>query len=464
MKKKHCFIISFLFVLFFSACSEADLNPALIINKEFAGTIANQEELEGVTYGMYDRLTSPSYYGRSYLIYGEVRSDNCFANGKSGRFLNVGKMEVSPTGSFTTNTWTDIYKVVASANILIAQNPEQIEGNPEQIRHIIGQAYIIRALAHFDLLKLYGQQHSGGTLGIPYVRTYNESYSREQLPPSRATIEQNIDSIIVDIETGLSMMSEELNDGSKQFITTHAVNVLKARVSLYFEDWATAKSTAQKVVGSGEFSITEAEEYAESWTKDAATNSIFELAFSATDNNNFNSLSFIYRGSTYGDIEVLDGLVSIFDEEDVRATPEMIGYESVRGQQKLRNLGKYPSADYSDNVPLMRYEEVILILAEAKMELGESDALDVLNQIPEKRNAKLYTAISKENILKERRRELCFEGFRFDDLARTGQDIPLVDSIKQTHGGPVYGSYKFAFPIPAAELNANPNMVKNEGY
>ncbi|MFW6277432.1 MAG: RagB/SusD family nutrient uptake outer membrane protein, partial [Prolixibacteraceae bacterium] len=129
-----------------------------------------------------------------------------------------------------------------------------------------------------------------------------------------------------------------------------------------------------------------------------------------------------------------------------------------------RNLGKYPSADYSDNVPLMRYEEVVLILAEAKTELGDADALDVLNQIPEKRNAQLYTEATKENILTERRRELCFEGFRFDDLARTGRDIPLVAPLKQTHGGPAYGSYNYAFPVPTAELNANPNMVQNEGY
>ena len=127
-------------------------------------------------------------------------------------------------------------------------------------------------------------------------------------------------------------------------------------------------------------------------------------------------------------------------------------------------MGKYPSADFSDNIPLFRFEEQVLILAEAKIELGEPDALEVLNQIPEKRGAALYTEASIENVLLERRKELCFEGFRFDDLARTGNDIPLVDALRQTHGGPKYGTYKFAFPIPAVELSANSNMVQNDGY
>jgi hypothetical protein len=64
----------------------------------------------------------------------------------------------------------------------------------------------------------------------------------------------------------------------------------------------------------------------------------------------------------------------------------------------------------------------------------------------------------------ERRKELCFEGFRFDDLARTQSDIPLVNEFQQTHGGPTYGNYKYAFPIPLVELNANSGMVQNFGY
>ncbi len=115
---------------------------------------------------------------------------------------------------------------------------------------------------------------------------------------------------------------------------------------------------------------------------------------------------------------------------------------------------------------MIRYEEVILNYAEALFRINAADpnALTQLNLIPTNRGAVAYTAINEDNILLERRRELCFEGFRFDDLARTGRNIPLVDPVRQTHGGPVYGSYNFAFPIPTNEINANSNMVQNIGY
>jgi hypothetical protein len=87
-----------------------------------------------------------------------------------------------------------------------------------------------------------------------------------------------------------------------------------------------------------------------------------------------------------------------------------------------------------------------------------------LNLIPANRNAVAHTAINEDIILLERRRELCFEGFRFHDLARTGRDIPLVSPLQQTHQGPEYGSFNYALPIPLAEMNANSAMEQNPGY
>ena len=97
-------------------------------------------------------MTHATYYGRDLIIYNEVRSDNCFANGKSGRFVNPAAMNVSIADAYPTDTWSQIYAVIANANIII--NAEDIEGDQDEIDHIKGQAYAIRALAHFDLLKL----------------------------------------------------------------------------------------------------------------------------------------------------------------------------------------------------------------------------------------------------------------------------------------------------------------------
>lgn len=454
--KIHFFNISFLFLLLFSACTDSDLDPTLSNDKDLVFGINNIEDLQRLANGMYDRMTVTTYYGRNMQIYGEVRSDNCFANGNSGRFATEAQMVVNPDNS--NGPWAAMYAVIASANIIIQVDLNKISGDIRKLNQIAGQAYIARAMAHFDLLRLYGQQHAGGTLGIPYIKRYRG----EDLIPPRNSVEENKKAIFEDIETGLGLMTESNNPNTKQFISTFAGLALKARVALYFNEWGKAKSAAQTIVNSAKFDIVSAEVFASSWKTEGAVNSIFELAFSANDNNGINSLQYIYRGSIYGDIEVLDNLAAIFSETDVRGSPAMIGYETNAGKQRLRNLGKYPSPDYSDNIAIMRYEETVLILAEAKIELGENDALEILNLVPSKRNAQVYAEATKENVLLERRKELCFEGFRFDDLARTGSDIPLVDRFRQTHGGPKYGSYKYAFPIPTVEMNANSNMVQND--
>jgi len=443
--------------LLLAGCSLNNLEPTLTNEKDVSSNITNLEDLQGIANGMYDRMTITNYYGRNMLIFGEVRADNCFANGNSGRFLTEAQMKVSPDNS--NGAWEAIYAVIASANIIINVDLNQLVGDKQKLNQVVGQAYIARALAHFDLLRLYGQQHTGGNLGIPFVIKYKSSI----LPP-RNLVETNRTAIFEDIETGLKLMNEANNPKNKQQISTYTGYALKARVALYFKEWEKAKSAASVIVNSGKFSVIAVDNYAGSWKAKNNPNSIFELAFSTTDNLGINGLQNIYRGSQYGDIEVLDNLFSVFDEPDIRRSASMIGYETVAGKKRLRNLGKYPSADFSDNIPLFRYEEQVLILAEAKIELGESGALDILNQIPAKRGALLYTTATKANVLLERRKEFCFEGFRFDDLARTGSDIPLVDPMRQTHGGPKYGSYNYVFPIPTVEMNANSAMVQNKGY
>ena len=456
--RKIIIILTVAFTSIIISCTEDSLEPTLAQSKAVETSIRTAEDLQGILYGAYNRMTSAAYYGRELIIFGEVRSDNCFSNGNSGRFITVAAMTIGNNEAYASDPWTQIYAVIASANIIIGA--QDITGDQAVIDHIRGQAHAIRALAHFDLLRIYGQQHvTGGdpTLGVPYIT----EYKGDNLLPARNTVTEVKTNVYSDLQTALSLMSATLNDASKQQISTYAVNAIQARVAVYFGDWSTAKTACEAVINSTKYQICPAASYDDIWRTDSPVNSIFELAFSSTDNANINGLQYIYRGSQYGDVEALADLTGLFEANDARGFVNgMIGYEGTR----LRNLGKYPSIDYSDEVFLFRYEEVILNYAEALYELSDANALTVLNQIPAARNATPYAAISKANILLERRKELCFEGFRFDDLARTGSNIPLVSPFQQTHGGPAYGNYKYAFPIPLNELNANSNMVQNFGY
>lgn len=476
MKKIIYSIIAILlFGGIFTSCSDEALEPTLTIEGDI-NNISTLSDMQGIIYSVYDRMTQTSYYGRDFIIYGEVRADNCWANGSSGRFLPPAQMSMLTTDGYATGTWQDIYEVIASCNAIINTDKTYITGVDIDLEldHIYGQAYAMRALAHFDLLKLYGQQHTGGSLGVPYIKHFASdisSFGSDEIAPPRNTVAECKGFIEDDLAMALTLLDESLNDASKQTVSTFAVYGIMSRVGLYFGEWADVVTAAEAIINSGNYTIVAAADLVDFWAADGGSSSIFELASNGTDNNNINGIQQIYRGDSYGDIEVLPELVTIFDAADVRGSLPMLGINPDPSDPYLRNMGKYPSANFDNNIALVRYEEVILNYAEALFELSQAgiagDALYYLNLVPNERNVpvgSLYVTATKANILLERRKELCFEGFRFDDLARTGSDIPVVDAFLQTHGGPAYGSFNFAFPIPANEMNSNGNMVQNTGY
>lgn len=450
------------FLLGLSSCSDSDLEPTLQQSKSIETSINSVNDLQAIINGAYERLSASSYYGRDKIILGEVFSDNCSSNANSNRFVAEAQMDLLPQSGIAASFWSQAYGVIASSNIVIAA--EGIEGDQALINQLKGQAYALRALVHFDLLTYYGQQNVDGgglsSLGVPYVVSFRDNNA---LFPSRNTVQEVRDMAYEDLTTAYSLMSVSLND-SKEYISTFAVKGIEARIANYFGDFGRSLSAAQIIVNSQQFSVASSANFANTFAIDQATNSIFEIAFSATDNPGINGLANIYQPGSYGDVIALPNLAEIYEDDDVRGVGGIIT-EYANGT--LRNTGKYPStAPYEDNVPVIRYEEVVLLYAEALLETGgnPATALTFLNQIPSNRNATPYAVVNKNNILLERRKELAFEGFRFHDLARTRMNIPNPDPVLQLHGGPTYGSYNYALPIPASEADVNANVVQNFGY
>ena len=361
-----------------------------------------------------------------------------------------------------------LFNALAPANIVINANRSAISGDTSKINHYIGEAYAIRAMIHFDALKLYGQQDVTGqggmnALGVPYVTTFGTVEI-----PSRESVRVVYDRVQADLDTALSLMSTSLDDTSSHYMTTNAVKALKARVALHFKDYVVADQYAREVINSGNYRVATSFEFASTFNTDSTNNQIFSIANSINDNIGNNSLANIYQGS-YGDVQFLKDLYDQYEATDVRKS-----LLTSSGTNRYR-MSKYVDAAYvgSYDIPVIRYEEVVLIYAESRL-LGYGDsttALTYLNQIASNRGATTYTSATLDNILLERRKEFAGEGFRFYDLVRTGRNLPLVDDNLQTYGQgqnkdqPVlYGSYNLAFPIPLGELRANPNMRQNYNY
>ncbi|MDA0780561.1 MAG: RagB/SusD family nutrient uptake outer membrane protein [Bacteroidetes bacterium] len=454
--KKIIFYISFILTLVCSTqCTTDDLDPTLAQEKELGVSINNFEDLQGILKGALNRMTQSDYYGRYFIIYDEIRGDHVFANGNSGRFQTEGTLQYIPSNN--RGIWSRAYAVIASSNIIINVDLSKIDGEANKTKHIQGQAYLLRGLAHFDLLRQYGQQYaSSGKLGIPYVTNYK---GKNTIPP-RNTIAETVSNIYKDFDSAYSMMNDAISN-DKQYPSKLTAKALESRLALYMGDWNRAEVAAKVVIDSGKYTIAKSTDYVASFENDNTSNSIFELAFSSTDNIGINGLGYIYRGVNYGDIEVLPFVKSIFDTvADIRYG--VFGYEG----KKFRNMGKYPELQGYDNISVIRIEEVFLNYAEALMEQGKNtEALEQINKLVNERGIPKYSGtLTKDQILIERQRELIFEGFRFFDLTRTGKGIPIVDQLQNISKAVPANDYRLALPIPLVEMDANSNMIQNSGY
>jgi hypothetical protein len=457
------------------SCGDEDLEPTLAMDKDTATGIKNADDLRSVLNSAYNRMTSNNYYMRNFIVMGEVRTDNMFANMNSGRF-SESDMNHPSTGY---GPWGTIYGVIAITNIVANVDAASLDGNPAEINHLIGQAHALRALCHFDLLRNYGQhfidgQGGANSLGVPYVKTYKDPAN---LQPARDTVLSNVTDIMADFQGGIALMNDAY-DVSTSYMTRSGAYALMARAALYFgavdsSFYATAGAAAKWVIDNSSAGPVSAAAFKASFYTDNAINSLFELEATGTDNPGIGGLAYMYRGTSYGDVRILTGtgtnpdLYDILTATDVRGEVNgMIGTQ--QGYPTI--IGKFPTNSGSDNVTVIRVEEMHLIYAEALLRAGDaSGALTYLNNVPSLRNAPTYTSATLDNILTERRKEFYGEGLRFYDLARNGKDMPLINSTLQlnddlTGTPPAYGSYRYAYPISLSERNANPNIVQNAGY
>jgi hypothetical protein len=149
---------------------------------------------------------------------------------------------------------------------------------------------------------------------------------------------------------------------------------------------------------------------------------------------------------------------------------------------KFKNVNKdgsparFPHPDFvCTDYPVFRLADAYLMYAEAVKRGGggnESRALDLVNQV----RTRAYGAqdgnisgseLTLDFILDERARELYWEGHRRTDLVRFNK-FTTADYLWPWKGnvanGTATGSFRNLYPIPSAEMSANPNLQQNTGY
>lgn len=453
-----------------SGCSKEflDLNNPQALPLE--GTIVDAKTLSAASTGAYIPFRDINYYNRTFTLLPDLMSDNVFiSRSNSGRYLAMDNFTVTVTDGYVSGAWNAMFRVINNANLAIAGGEKLIPNT--EINQYIGEMYAIRALAHFDAVRLFAQPYNftndASHLGIPVIT----APSTQIIFPKRETVKTVYDQIINDFNKALSLLSVHNNPGK---MTPAAVNALLSKVYLYKEDWEQAEVFATNAINSNHNLISTAN-YVASWTDKFTTESIFEIANTPTSNAASDGIGYFYEQAGYGDGLATGDLYNLYSSTDIRRNFIQVGVRRATFENPAYFIKKYPkgNSQRDDNLKVIRLSEVYLIRAEARAELGKTNnakttlAQQDLNTIV-KRADPAATDITLsgndliERILVERRKELAFEGHRLFDLNRRKKNVNNIRSDETLEH--TYPNNRFIMPIPFAEMNTNSNMVQNPGW
>ena len=456
-------IVTTVLFLSLASCEKSflELKPPTSLTPEFA--LATEADLQVALRGAYSGLKSTALYGRSLMVLGDMMADNTYQSSlNTNRYTNFNLYNYLVTDGDVAGLWNASYTVILRANNII-NSPIADNANIQQIK---GEAYAIRALAYFNLVRYFGSPYTAdpSKLGVPIITTY-----QADLKPERAKIADVYTLINKDLTQAYTLMTKFTN--SSQF-SKYSAKALQAKVYLAMGDKTNAKTAALDVITNSGFTAISSAAHTGYWAGVAPrtdkVETLLEISFDAVANNAFDALSYIYlQSGNYGDMLCSSELYDLFETADIRKSLYATG---IRGGLASVFVNKYSSftGDHSDT-KVIRMSEMYLIAAEASYPSNTADALKYVNEVTSRRGA---TAIASsgsallEDIITERRKELAFEGERYLDMQRLQRNIVRSKNYPAAALSIDFTNYRRIMPIPQGELDANPNIKaqQNPGW
>jgi hypothetical protein len=459
MKKINLYLYIFLCSIGFGACGVLEqTSPDIVSNEKVFETA---DGFRAARSGMYSLMGNENYYGGFYALALDAHSDNGTTGGYDVESLNeIGEKRLTPSNLFVERIWISLYATANAANQIL-DNIDQLKAedfDENEKNNIKGEALFVRALVHFDALKMFGEHwNQNSEYGIPLA-------IKVQRPTdvlARASVKNTYGQIADDLRNAEQLVSDDGKKG-KIYITKSAVNALFARVCIFAKDYKNATFYANEVIKTSKYSLYDSVDFSKLYSARESQESIFELKFDVQNRSAYNSLTYKRADATRPELSFFPSaqLDSFFQtrKNDVRAQTVDFKNNDVTIQPDGRSQ-KYRGENLQDNPAyVLRYAEMILIMAEAK---GYPTGLVELNTLRQKRGLSILNNTTVKNdaefkavLLDERRAEFNMEGSRFTDLAR----FELVNKVLGTDVKPV-------FPIPLREVLATNGVLKQyPGY
>ncbi len=398
--------------------------------------------------------------------------------------------------------WNNMYATINMTNNVIGSIPPDIEDPTGQF--FLAQGLATRAFSYWVLAQLYQFNYVGNESApcVPIITPENSNEAALEGAP-RSTVQEVYDLITTDINTAITLLTsaeeQGMNRADKRYIDLAVAYGLRARINLTMHKWSEAAADATKAI-----EVTDATPAGIPDVNKPAFWSVNEpnwmwgIIIQETDRvvtsgivnwpSHMGSLNYGYANFSGGK-QINKSLYESIPASDVRkgwwldenlSSPNLNAAEAAAAagygypaytQVKFAPYNNVPKTSTNSNdIPLMRVEEMYLIKAEAEAMSGGNGKATLESFIKANRDPEyVCTASSPEGIQEEvfrhRRIELWGEGLNWFDIMR------LNKGVDRRGGGYPNATMVFNIPpksdillwrIPEAEIQANPALSEGD--
>ncbi|MBC3786027.1 RagB/SusD family nutrient uptake outer membrane protein [Spirosoma utsteinense] len=465
---------------------------------------AGKPDISGIDEGF-------SNYLRQYWMAQELTTDEAVIGWNDGSLPDYHNMNWSSGNEFITAMYNRIFYMVTASNEFIRETTDAklaergITGdNATNARVYRAEARFLRALAYYHAIDMFGS--------VPFVTEADAVGSFTPRQISRAELFTYIETELKAIETELAAPKTGEYGRADQAAAWTLLSKLYLNAQVYTGTprYTEAVTYADKVIKSNAYGLDA--DYPKLFLADNNTSReiILPITFDGTRTKTYGGMTFIVHAAVGGKMSPANfginggwagmrttkNLVNLFpdpsgktdtralfftDGQSLEINEVLNKFEEGYAITKFKNVtstgavgsdteGNFPDTDFA----LFRLADVYLMYAEAVLRGGtggdQTTALNYVNLVRQrayKGTTGNLASINLDAILAERGRELYWEGHRRTDLIRFGRFTeasylwPFKGGVKAGRG---VEAFRTVFPLPAADLIANPNLKQNQGY
>lgn len=525
MKKLAIYSVLVALILSVSACDESKLELTSQSNYDYESYFSSAEVLDQATVAAYATLIHSGLWSREYyFIFDLLGYEAKKTTNLQGDMAQLADYSFGTSQPQIGLVWNSLYRLVLRSNVVIDRSSKWEPSSPEdadKAKQYIAEARFLRSYAYFNIVNLWGR--------APLITAYDSIVNNNY--PSRASTEsiwQFIESELTAAANDLPLQYDAATGLGRA--TKGAALALLGRSYLYQKKWAQAQSTLSQLTQApfnyeldpdydnlfsqnnqvskeNVFQVMNAlwtdwgigNQYymfggAETWggkathsgrAQEYGFRDWFNTYVPTTVVNTFTypnpatgtaftdpraKFTFYGNAASGGDTDYCNrcpgGKINFpFNANDPQ------GYYVWRKYQYYEDVDSYGGPASPINGQVIRYADVLLMLAEAHIQQGNTGAepLDLINQVRERVGAFSYTSLGDQAnamslIRRERQLEFTGEQLRYFDLIRWGIAKETINNQRKSEPGDGTEPFQdkhLLFPIPDIEKNYNPNVASD---